>query len=769
MMTPANTRVMWILNHSTARKFELHMLKEIGFREIFLPKICPSDPLFRSTSIDYSEDANLTIPPEDLAVLNAENWYENPSVKAWEIANKHFDIIFFILHSPDMVLSMKRNFQGAVLWRVFGLGGNNVINYSKILDETTKSSGKNMVESWGRRFWFAHAYEHLHLNEAEHISRRSAYLPLGLLDCSIQDHWEGKDRRIFFVCPDIGFTSYYHQIYQKFIQDFRGLPYAIGGGQPIEVSDPNVLGFVPREVYDENMRQMRVMFYHSTEQNHIHYHPFEAVRLGMPLVFMAGGMLDRLGGSKLPGRCKTIGDARRKIERILNDDWRLIESIRKQQVCLLEAMKPENCIHQWRVTFNNILQDLDYSHRTPKEFTTKTKRIAVIIPVAYGGGSLRGTRLLLQAIAQGSQQANESIELVLGCLDGSYDEQEFDDLLNDIAVPVTVRPYRWRKLTRAEAIDSFLYAGFEVPTAMPDYQVPDDGMKYFMDCDLLIFISDRLQKSILPLRPYVLMVFDYIQRHEMLLSQDDNHQVLMAAHAAKCILVTTKFTYDQAVNFAGLPRNKVKLVPMLTPEFQVHQHSTRDSNVPAYFIWTTNRAIHKNHVNAFKALKIYYENLDGKLLCAVTGVDTKKLLDHKIDHLKPLISIWDSSPLLRQQVQLLGELSDSIYQKKLAQSQFLWHPARIDNGTFSVVEAAQFGIPALSSDYPPMREIDTQFKLNLTWMNPHHPLQMAQQLKRMESQRVDAVPVQLPDASHFKDYAVGNLASQYWEVLRQCF
>ena len=57
------------------------------------------------------------------------------------------------------------------------------------------------------------------------------------------------------------------------------------------------------------------MYYHSTEPDHIHYHPFEAVRAGMPLVFMAGGMLDRLGGIDLPGRSKPPKEARQKIER----------------------------------------------------------------------------------------------------------------------------------------------------------------------------------------------------------------------------------------------------------------------------------------------------------------------------------------------------------------------------------------------------------------------------------------------------------------------
>ncbi len=60
---------MWLLNHSTARKFEVAMLKRLGFQEIFLPKSFPQEVSFRSATVDYSEDANLSISADDLAVL----------------------------------------------------------------------------------------------------------------------------------------------------------------------------------------------------------------------------------------------------------------------------------------------------------------------------------------------------------------------------------------------------------------------------------------------------------------------------------------------------------------------------------------------------------------------------------------------------------------------------------------------------------------------------------------------------------------------------
>src|SRR5262249_22866725 len=158
-----------------------------------------------------------------------------------------------------------------------------------------------------------------------------------------------------FVCPQIGTEPYYRSVYETFVKDFAGLPYVIGGAQPIEVRDPNVIGFVPREVHEENMRRFSVMFYSGTHPYHVHYHPFEAVRVGMPLVFLGGGLLDSLGGEKLPGRCRTVKEARRKIEQLLSGDEGLSNAIRAAQPRLLERMRPEYCEPFWRRNFPRII------------------------------------------------------------------------------------------------------------------------------------------------------------------------------------------------------------------------------------------------------------------------------------------------------------------------------------------------------------------------------------------------------------------------------
>ncbi|HDX8618059.1 TPA: glycosytransferase, partial [Aeromonas dhakensis] len=77
-------RVLWLLNHSTLRSFEIPQLIESGIEEIYLPKKFPYDEGNLSASITFDFDDELTIPRHELDVLNEQNWYESPSKDAWD-------------------------------------------------------------------------------------------------------------------------------------------------------------------------------------------------------------------------------------------------------------------------------------------------------------------------------------------------------------------------------------------------------------------------------------------------------------------------------------------------------------------------------------------------------------------------------------------------------------------------------------------------------------------------------------------------------------
>ena len=767
MRVDSTFRVMWLLNHGSARAFEIKMLKHIGIEEIFTPKSYPTEISFRSASVSYEEDASLTIPADDLDVLNAQDWYGQPSQAAWDIANRYFDACFFTLYKPEAFNSVAARFQGALLWRAYGQVQG--VSHGDLLEQLTQQVGHKTIQRLGSRLWFAQAYDHLHLNEPAVLVKRKLDLPLGMLDSTPRDGWRGGDPRIYFLCPDIGQNAYYKSVYQAFKKQLGDLPHAVAGSQAVDPDADHVLGYVTAEEHARNMREFRVMFYHSQEKNHIHYHPFEAVRAGMPLVFMAGGMLDRLGGLALPGRCKSYQEARQKIKQLLAGDSTLQQQIRKSQLVLLQAMAFESKIDAWRSAWDQVRSQLFVQQQErfarPNLLTKHKQRIAVIVPVGYRGGSLRGAKLLAQTLQIGAEQSCKSAEVVLLHLDDPnlYPSTEFEDLPSTIKT----RGFKWRSLKADEARRAMRYAGHAhwEPVAS-EYLVVDDGIKQLEDCDLWVVVSDRVTAPLLPLRPVVHMVYDDLQRYVPILPNGADKSFINAARAAAQVWTTTEFTRQDALQYAGVEAKRVVKLPMLAPKFEA-KHFMQPSTQAPYFVWTTNAAPHKNHEHALRALQLYYDELHGTLDCHVTGVNTHNLLKTPPEHLKPTMAWVRAHEQLKRRLHWPGELPDADYQRLLQGAAFLWHAGRIDNGTFSVVEAAGLGVPALSSDYPAMREMNEQFSLNLAWMDASDPQAMAQAIIDMEQKHKERRAM-LPTADQLASQSIERLAPAYWKAASAC-
>lgn len=755
-------RVMWLLNHSAARRFEVPMLKRMGIEEIFLPKSFPADPSFRSASVDWSEDANLKIPPSDLAILNATDWYDGGNREAWDVANRYFDVVFFIVHTHRLIQQIANHFQGVALWRAYGL--QKTINYDVLVSLKRDGRLRQGLDHLGSRFFLAEAYSHLSDIEPEYLKSRRLYLPLGISRQKKHYTWSGDLAQILFVCPDIAINDYYASIYEEFKRDFGDLPHVVGGAQPIKVNDNNVLGFVSTEEHCRNMTQSRVMYYHSTEPNHIHYHPFEAIQTGMPLLYMAGGMLDRMGGADLPGRCVSVKDARKKMRRILGGDQQLIDSIRDSQTRLLKPMSFESCEPAWRESFAHLRAGLE-KHRYEQAFrpaVTRPTRIAVCLPIVYQGGTLRGAQALAQALLLGSRQADEQAEIVLLYPEGAdYGPEDWRDLPAEI----TRREFSWRALDSSQAQRAMNYAGFtDWQPHAERFMVPDDGIQHLQDCDLWVFVSDRLSLPILPLRPRILMVYDYLQRYESVMPTGHDREFLDAARQANRVLVTTHFTRQDALQYAGLHPDRVRKVPMLAPVLDKASLPTEAKN---YFLWPTNMAAHKNHANAAEALRIYYEELEGIWDCWITGESKQQLLHSGLPHLQRMVDTFNRSKLMRKKMRWKGNLKDRCYRQTLAQANAVWLPTLIDNGSFSAVEAAQVNVPSLCVDYPAMREMNDQFNLNLTWMDGRDPRQMAEQLKEMEH-KAPMLRAHLCHIDCLAGQRIDELADTYWQEIREC-
>lgn len=748
-------RIMWLLNHTEARKYEVPMLKRIGITEIFQPK---SHPGLRSSSIDYSEDANLTIPPEDLAILNKTDWYGSPSPEVWTIVNRHFDLMFFIFINSEFFPSLVRHYQGAAIWRVYGR--EITANYDWSLKAYTRGKHLDLVRALGPRLIFGEAYEHLHQIEPLYLRQRAIFLPLGLQASDVDDKWNGTDKRVLFVCPDIESSSYYLNVYEDFIRDFGDLPYVVGGTQLIPSRRPHVLGFLPNSEYERNMREMRVMYYHSEEPNHIHYHPFEAIRAGMPLIFRGGGILDRLGGVGLPGRATSVREARTKIKRILNGDEKFTRDVRASQAVLLNGMSESFGEMFWRAGME-VIQNRLSEYRFAEANIKRLMKLAIIVPVGIKGGVLKSAKLLAEAISEGAKQAGANLQIILAyCDENGSDLEEVNDLPNDIVA----RSFSWRGLGSEQARHAMEYAGNSgwLPSEN-SYLAPDDGINYLCDANAWLVISNRLDRPLLPIRPIINMNDEYLMRYVDIWRQDLAFAYVKNDWNANSVLVTTDLARNDAQQFAAVSPAQVQKLPVLIGPPPSDLPSVSNDKKTS-FLWVTTLSPHKNHEFAVHALDIYYRELGGLLKCVITGVGIDKLVD-VLESRSEKAAMMLRRLIRDKKVKLKGELSDLAFQAEIAKSAFVWNPVKVDSGTFLVVEAAYLGVPSLSGDYPSMRETDQQLSLGITFRSATNAKAMADGLLWFEDNS-EYAKSNLPQPSELASHSPKNVGFAYWEAVR---
>ncbi len=760
-------RILWLINHTTLREFEVPLLISLGY-EVYTPKRLPNEVAEWSGSISYTDDASLTLPPAVIAELNQHDFYDgrltNPIAA---LLNQYFATAICVFY-PKLLEQMTRHFQGRIILRAFGLVKKS--SYEKVIVNHLGSPFFARLQALKKRFWFGQAYSTLDEIEQDVLRSRAVYLPIGLPQHFFkhQNTWVGGVQKILFFCPRIHASpTYYGKIYRQFKRYFGHFPYRIAGQQPIPVADTQVAGKQARAIIDEWLRTHAVMFYHSKEPRHLHYHPLEAVIFGMPLIYMRGGLLEQLGGKTQPGACATFKEAQEKIKRILAGDELFIATIRKEQMTLLHTFTANYNRQWWQKNF------VEKVMATPIETLAATKKnprtIAVLLPEGYRGGTLEAAKNIAKMLHLGSEAAGEPAKIIFSCLANTYDMQrDFADLT---LLGITVRETNWKSRLAAKIKLAMQFCGQSHPLKSPRYLVPTDGQTNFNDCDFWLVISDRLQQPIAPLKPYGMVIYDYIQRYVPAIFPPhfSDDAFLAAARDADFVLTTTPGTRDDAIQYAGVASSRVHLAPMEFNPLNEIVTATTPAATP-YFLWTSNATAHKNHENALKALALYYTEFAGQLQVIMTGVDTDlfsqdEMLTAHLPYVNHIRQVLAANAVVKKHLIIKGHVNVKDYLNLIKHAQFLWHPTRIDNGTFAVIEAAYHGVPSLSSYYPQMHYINQRFQLNLRFCDAMQPHAMATQLKAMETEHLQQRAA-LPSTAFLEQFTYQQLAPAYWQLLR---
>ena len=165
----APRRLLWIVNHRTLMQAEVPILRSLGWR-VFVPKIVPSHhPEFRSAAVTHEFDAELGLPPETLAVLNAHDFYERswpPTVAA--ILNRWFQAA--IAHfSYRSLVEVSAHFEGRIIARAFGRESPR--RYTEFLH--LHPGLLQRIGAIGERFVFGQGYDNLAEVEAPELASRA--------------------------------------------------------------------------------------------------------------------------------------------------------------------------------------------------------------------------------------------------------------------------------------------------------------------------------------------------------------------------------------------------------------------------------------------------------------------------------------------------------------------------------------------------------------------------------------------------------------------
>lgn len=383
------------------------------------------------------------------------------------------------------------------------------------------------------------------------------------------------------------------------------------------------------------------------------------------------------------------------------------------------------------------------------------KRIAVILPAAYRGGTLQWVRSFATMLRRGSLAAGDEWELVVCVLKGVYDvPAEFRELR---AEGIKVREIGWKTLSEAESRNALRWSDVdpEEEDFSEPYGLPVDGVNDLLDCDFWIFISDRVHRRILPIRPYAVFVADVLQRYAPEGFSDgffayERSTLIPFVRRAEFVLTTTPAASGDVHGYLGVPRDRIVQLPFF---IDLKSSRGRCPSTPRdpYFVWLTNSSPHKNHLRVLDALRRYYGEMGGRLKAFLIGPLTRAFHPDSTDEaLKALPYVAQvraelaRSPHFEENIVVGGELPDAEYADALRRGRFLLNANLYDNGSFSTCDSVQFGRPCLCADYPAQRFIDRRLGLNARWFDPYDPQSLAEGLLHMET-HADDVPLPSPE------------------------
>ena len=198
---------------------------------------------------------------------------------------------------------------------------------------------------------------------------------------------------------------------------------------------------------------------------------------------------------------------------------------------------------------------------TPISQISRAKRIAVLLPAPYKSGTFDAAKTIVKMIYRGSRKAGKPVDVIFSFLKGHYEpDTDFKDLKE---LGIQLRETEWHKIDRYAVKRILQMEGKLENLEYPDYFVPRDGMRDFLDADWWLIVSDSLTYPPAPLRMYGVVIHDCLSRY---FKEYQNLPAMNArtgtARGAAFILSTTPQTREDIISFHGVSAERVILAPL---------------------------------------------------------------------------------------------------------------------------------------------------------------------------------------------------------------
>jgi hypothetical protein len=156
-----------------------------------------------------------------------------------------------------------------------------------------------------------------------------------LLINKIINTYSPKNKKICFIVSHSNRSDYYKNIFLQFKKEFINHNYVILGRN--NLADINICDDLDNDNYYKKISECKMLYYHSKEERHLHYHPFEAICIGMPVLFYKESLLSSYLPDS-PGKCNDINDVYFKVNLILNNDETFISKIITEQNKIIDRL-----------------------------------------------------------------------------------------------------------------------------------------------------------------------------------------------------------------------------------------------------------------------------------------------------------------------------------------------------------------------------------------------------------------------------------------------